>query len=78
MLVDAPTHPYSPRGGSVPHLCFSQRFFFSPGSGHSLSIMDNKATYEFHGIGERDSCIKIIVTQCAAAGQQPSVLEVGQ
>ena len=59
-------------------MCFSQRFFFSPGSGHSLSIMDNKATYEFHGIGERDSCIKIIVTQCAAAGQQPSVLEVGQ
>ena len=56
-----------------------KRFFLSPGHGHSLNVTEKSGTtYEFHAIGERDTCVKTIVSTCSAAGLTPTVLEVGK
>ena len=56
-----------------------KRFFFSPGNGHGLHITDKGgAVYEFNGIGERDTCLGMLVKQCAACGVTPMVVELGK
>jgi len=62
----------------VKTLAKRKRFWLSPGTGHSLQVTDKERTHEFHGIGERDLCLKTILGQCAQAGLSPVVLEVGQ
>lgn len=63
----APTYPLQ-----------AKRFFMSIGPGHSLHITDGKTTHEFHGIGERDTCLKVILGQCANLNNKPAVIEEGK
>jgi len=58
-------------------LAKKKRFFLTPGKGHSLHITDQSATYEFHGISERDKCAIIILDACTRRGIKPTMLEVG-
>ena len=63
---------------TVKSLKKAKRFFMSIGPGHSLHITDGKTTHEFHGIGERDTCLKVILGQCANLNNKPAVIEEGK
>ena len=53
-----------------------RRWALSIGSGHSLHVtLADGTTHEFHAIGEREVCLKVILGQCAAGGTTPTVID---
>lgn len=64
---------------TVTVLAKRKRFFFSPGTGHSLFISQGASpAQQFHGITDRDRCLSFIVGQCTKAGVSPTILEPGE
>jgi calcium/calmodulin-dependent protein kinase I len=54
----------------------AKRFRLTPGKGHSLHVSTKQgASYEFHGIPERDACAAVLVGQCKAGGGNPTVVD---
>ena len=60
---------------SVTSLAKAKLFTITPGNGHSIHIMTEKKTHEFHYISEREVCLKVIMAQCAAGGKTPTVID---